>query len=178
MRTVYIQVYEGIRGKWRMGLHTSIYVDGDTYEWAYGSKSNKESTHKTLYRGIVYEKRSQFLYGYWKFLKSIPVGVGTSLCNKDDKVSLQAARKQIKLMLNHQYADSGYHWLNNNCWRFCYDLLETMNIRIPRDTIENLNDKRLGIYSGITYISFHFILKPLAQLIENIIEVLILMKIM
>ena len=177
MRTVYIEVYQGIRGKWRMGIHTSIYVDGDPYEWAYGGKSNTESTHNTLYRGIMYERHKQFLYGDWKFWKSVPVGVGMSLCDQDGKKSMRHARKMIKKMLPEHYHDRGYHWLHNNCWNFCYDLLEAMNITIPRDTIENLNDDRLGVYTGVTYLSFHYIAKPLAFVIGIIIEGLVMMNI-
>tara|TARA_B110001450_G_C17639174_1_gene488602 strand:+ start:86 stop:571 length:486 start_codon:yes stop_codon:yes gene_type:complete len=160
-----------------MGIHTSIYVDGDPYEWAYGGKSNTESTHNTLYRGIMYERHKRFLYGDWKFWKSVPVGVGMSLCDQDDEKSLRRARKMIKKMLPGYYDDRGYHWLHNNCWNFCYDLLQAMNIIIPRDTIENLNDERLGIYTGVTYLSFHCIAKPLALVIGKIIEALVMIKI-
>lgn len=177
MQTVYIEVYQGIRGKWRMGIHTSIYVDGDPYEWTYGGRSNRESTHNTVYRGIIYEKRKQFSHENWKFWKSVPVGIGKSLCDKNDKESLRCARRRIQKMLPETYDDRGYHWLNNNCWKFCYDLMVAMNISIPRDTIENLNDERIGTYTGTTYISFHYIAKPIAFVIGMIIEVLVLMRI-
>ena len=156
-----------------MGVHTSIHVDGDTYEWAYGGKSRSKSTHDVQYRGIIYEKPKQFLYGDWEHWKSVPVGTGRSLCAANDKVSLRNARKKLKELVGANYADSGYHWIRNNCWKFCYDLLATMDIHIPSDTIENLNDERLGIFTGCTYMAFHYIVTPLSRLLGLLVEALV-----
>tara|TARA_B110000046_G_scaffold185885_2_gene230130 strand:+ start:97 stop:630 length:534 start_codon:yes stop_codon:yes gene_type:complete len=174
MHTVYIEVYKGIRGKWRMGLHTSIYVDGDLYEWAYAGKSHAQSTHGIQYKGVVYERRRQFLYKDWEFWKSVPVGVANALCTQEGGAALRRARARVKHMLHGRYEDGRYHWLENNCWKFCYDLLAAMHIQIPRDTIENMNDERLGVFTGLTYLGFHYALKPLSHIIGSIVKMLTL----
>lgn len=161
---IYIVVYKGIRGKWRFGIHTSVYVQGDPYEWAYGGSSSF-----TSYRGVIYERNKEFLYGDWTYWKSVRVGDAPSLYKGDEATS----RLGIKELVGSKYSDDGYHWLRNNCWHFCYDLLSSLNIHVPRTTIECMNDERLLIYRGCTRFTMTYILQPVSILIGYIVSFLV-----
>jgi hypothetical protein len=176
MPVAYIEVYRGVRGKWQFGIHTSVYIEGESFEWTYSTRSSPEATHSTTYRGVIYERRRRFLYGDWVHWKSVPVGFVPRICVSESARALRHARQLAKRLVGPRFSDNGYHWLHNNCWSFCYALLRSLNAELPRHAIEELNDDRLGVWKGTTAFVFDIALRPLSELVGRLTAILAVVR--
>lgn len=174
---MFLEVYRGIRGKWQYGIHTSVFVEGDAYEWSYGTRSSPVSTHSRVYRGVVYERRRKYLYGDWIHWKSVCVGTSRRTCASDSMRAMRDARTRVKQMVGERFHDRGYHWLRNNCWCFCYELLSALGVVIPKHAIETLNDERLGVWRGTTEFGMKHVLRLLSQILEWIVTTLVRLRV-
>ena len=55
-KRVFLNLYSGDRFIFKIATHTSLYIEGDEYEWTYANTSEPTSTHGVTYYGIVYER--------------------------------------------------------------------------------------------------------------------------
>ena len=143
-KRVFITLYSGDSFIFKIATHSSLYIEGDEYEWTYANSSEPTSTHGVTYLGIVYERHKKFLYGDWKYWKRVEVGrVKEGFCEGvDEKDALAAVRLKVKALAGaEKYVDGGYHFVCNNCWRFCYDTCCALGVELEPGFIEAFNDE-------------------------------------
>ena len=143
-KRVFITLYSGASFIFKIATHSSLYIEGDEYEWTYANSSEPTSTHGVTYLGIVYERHKKFLYGDWKYWKRVEVGrVKEGFCEGvDEKDALAAVRLKVKALAGaEKYVDGGYHFVCNNCWRFCYDTCCALGVELEPGFIEAFNDE-------------------------------------
>jgi hypothetical protein len=157
LKAVYLNLYHGDRFIFKIATHTSLYIEGDEFEWTYANSSDPTSTHGVTYCGIVYERPHQFLYGDWKFWKRVQVGQVSSGFGEgvDSLEELAKIRERLKELTGSQtYVDDGYQFFGNNCWKFCYDALKALNVDVNEGYIEAFNDERHWVPKGTTRFCF------------------------
>lgn len=170
LKQAYLHVYYGITCPFRLGIHTSFYIEDDPYEWSYGINSLPQTTHNIVYHGVVYENPFQFTYGDWGFWKAIPIGytdcgLGGSI---DSKETTEEAREKIKDIVGRiSFSDNGYSFIDNNCWRFCYEMARIKTKKnLQQGFIESMNDEWHNWFPGFTQTSIN-ILQFLSNIFHN-----------
>ena len=59
-RRVYLHLYSGDRILFKVATHSSLYIEGDAFEWTYSNASDPKATHGVTYKGVVYERPFQY----------------------------------------------------------------------------------------------------------------------
>uniref|UniRef100_A0A7S2RJU5 PPPDE domain-containing protein n=1 Tax=Rhizochromulina marina TaxID=1034831 RepID=A0A7S2RJU5_9STRA len=150
-KKVFLHLYHGDKILFRLATHSSLYVEGDPYEWTYGPSSLPETTHGMVYHGVVYEKPFEYTYGDWKFWKAVEIGHAERGFGTIDerRETLAAMRDSIKHALGH-FPDGRYNLLFKNCWHFCYALASHCEIEVRKGVIEEFNDSSHSWTKGTT----------------------------
>ena len=145
MRTVYLNLYRGARCPFNLGMHTSVYVEGDAYEWTYARSSDPACTHGVTFHGVVHERPMQFLYGDWTFWKTVAVGTASRGLDEgvDDGVDNGVnIREAVKSLAGAEtFADGGYQAWNTNCWAFCKGVVKAVDTELNPGHIKAYNDE-------------------------------------
>lgn len=152
-KRVFLNLYSGDRFIFKIATHTSLYIEGDEFEWTYANTSEPTSTHGVTYYGIVYERPRKFLYGDWKYWKTVEVGKVKEGFGEgvDDKDKVAAIRQKVKALAGaDKYVDGGYQFVGNNCWQFCYDTCRALGVELQPGFIEAFNDESHWVPKGCT----------------------------
>ena len=150
-KMLYLHIYKGVKPIFRMAIHTSLYIEGDGFEWTYGPRSLEETTHNKELNGIFYERPFQHTYGDWKFWQAVPLGcVEQGFGLAEDEQDAMVTRANLKIIAGQGFYDEGYDFTRNNCWDFCYKVTKELGHKLKDGDIERYNDLLQGVCTGTT----------------------------
>ena len=150
-KMLYLHLYKGVKPLFRLAIHTSLYVEGDGFEWTYGPRSLEATTHNRELNGVFYERPLQHTYGDWEFWKAVPLGhVESGFGLAEEEEDARASRASLKLLAGDKFYDGGYDFTRNNCWDFCYTVAEELGHGLKDGDIERYNDNLQGVWPGST----------------------------